>query len=268
MTFVVHKHYLCSITGKSYSEKDREMKRKPTKAKALSDNQGLVVSLVKRYLGKGLDFLDLVQAGNLGLLEALKRFDPNRGVKFTTYAYSWIIKMLQEAVYSTHIVRVPTNAQRIRNKVSEAKRLHYNQYGRNPSIAELAVLIKEKEEKIERFSFSGGIDYIDEGSSNKCDRIRSNSSPKRVRGNSSFSLRSANDDITENPHDIYMVDLKRQELRELICALPEQERMIMLLRIYEEKTLEEVGHKLKLTRERIRQIEKRIVGKLKKRAVA
>jgi RNA polymerase sigma factor (sigma-70 family) len=216
------------------------MAKRPTRKAAIEDNQGLVIMIAKRYSGKGVEFHELLQAGNLGLLEARARFDPGRNVKFCTYAYDWVVKTIKDAIYHNYIVRVPQNVQGVRNKVAIATASYNAYHGSNPAPAELASLTGETEESIEKVSVHSGKTYFCE-SDEIVDRT------------------SLDADIEDR--------LLRKKANEVFKTLTEIDQKVLHMRSTG-MTLAEVGKKLHYTRERVRQREEAALAKLRVRVYA
>jgi len=216
-------------------------------------NLRFVVSYVKRYKGMGLGFLDLINEGNLGLIEAAKRFDPNRNVKFISYAVWWIRQAVIHALSQySRIYNIP---QKLSDQISEMKKVSSRlkkDLGHEPTREEIAKQMKVTQEDIEDLELLGRQNvslsdkYFDDDTTEIGDKIKDTLSP------------SVEYEIIKGSIE--------NEIREIIKGLDEKEALVLKLRfgLADDKThtLQEIGDKLKLTRERIRQIEKKAMRKL------
>jgi len=206
-----------------------------TKEKCIADNQGLVIKLARRYMNKCVDFLDLVQAGNLGLLDAYENYseEKSNGASFFTYAFYWVKKRIKEEVANSHLIRIPFNVQNIRNKIAGAKAEYSTLFGDQPNDTELADILNTTEDEILKTNFRCDVGY--------------------------FS------DLNNTPAlEKEELISSRKTLTTFIKNMPEKE-MFVLLNRQEGYTLDEIGKDLGLCRERIRQIEKKGLERLKGR---
>lgn len=206
------------------------------KDQAIQDNQGLVMKLARRYKTYKVDFLDLVQAGNLGLLEAFERYDDKKsnGGSFFTYAFYWVKKRIKEEVANSHIVKIPPHTQGIRNRVVKARAAYNAFFGDHPDEAELAAMLDTTEEEITKTDFRCDVDYF-----------------------------SDVDTILVNEQEEVYSDT--DELLAFIRDMPNKEAFVLFSR-QEGITLEDIGKELGgLCRERVRQIEEDGLNRIKKR---
>lgn len=257
------KYYLKDVRKYPLLSPDEEkeltlrMKEGDQKARArlIESNLRLVIKIAKKYQGQGLELIDLIEEGNLGLMKAVDKFEPHMECRFSTYATWWIRQAIERAIINqTRVIRIPVHVSDDMKRIYRETFEFYQEHKREPDIDELAERLGMKPEYVAKL-----IGYAK----------KTSSMDSPIKDEEDFSLADTIEDESITPPDMVAENIDNiTKVNKWVSMLDEKERKIIIMRYGLDggvpQTLEVIGNVFKVTRERIRQIEMKALKKLKK----